>query len=342
MARTELVKLDGSHGEGGGQVLRTALSASAIAGTGFVMEKIRARRDKPGLLRQHLTAVRAAAEVCDATLEGAELGSQTLKFLPGPIKPGKYEFAIGTAGSTTLVAQTVLPMLLQCAGESELVIEGGTHNPKAPTFDFFAEVFLDHLRRMGAQVEARVERYGFLPAGGGRIVIHVAGGAALRPLTLTTRAGERRIQARVLVAHLPEHVAEREAALLKDGLGLDSVEIQTTGASPCAGNAVFVTITDPGSGLKEMFESLGAPRTPSEVVAQRAMEQARNFLKAGVPVGEHLADQLLLPMVLAGGGSFCTVEPSQHTLTQMRTLGEFFQTEFLTEMREEGVYEIRV
>lgn len=159
--------LDGSFGEGGGQILRTALSLSMITGAPFRIEKVRAHRRKPGLLRQHLTCVKAAERIASARVKGAELGAASLTFEPGVISAGEYEFAIGSAGSTTLVFQTILPALLQATAASRVTLKGGTHNPLAPTFDYLQRVFLPLLARMGAAVETKLHKPGFFPAGGG-------------------------------------------------------------------------------------------------------------------------------------------------------------------------------
>src|SRR5947207_15592691 len=163
-----MITIDGSQGEGGGQILRTSLALSLVTGQPFCMERIRVRRQKPGLLRQHLTAVEAAKTVGCAEVEGAEMNSQTLEFRPGPVTPGNYRFAVGTAGSATLVLQTVLPSLLTASGKSTLTLEGGTHNPLAPPFDFLVGSFMPLIRRMGATVELDLKAPGFFPAGGGR------------------------------------------------------------------------------------------------------------------------------------------------------------------------------
>src|SRR5437867_958993 len=164
-----MLLIDGSQGEGGGQILRTALGLSLVTGTPIRIEKIRAGRAKPGLLRQHLTAVNAATAIGAVDVEGATLGSQELTFRPGTVKPGEYRFAVGTAGSTGLVLQTVLPPLLTAPGPSTLTLEGGTHNPTAPPFDFLARAFLPLISRMGPSATARLERPGFYPAGGGQM-----------------------------------------------------------------------------------------------------------------------------------------------------------------------------
>ncbi len=137
-----LIRIDGSFGEGGGQILRTALSLSLVTGRPIQIDNIRAGRERPGLLRQHLTAVLAAAEIGQAQVEGAVLGSTSIGFVPGPVKAGEYRFAVGSAGSGTLVFQTVLPALMLATGPSRLVIEGGTHNDAAPPFPFLERAFL--------------------------------------------------------------------------------------------------------------------------------------------------------------------------------------------------------
>ena len=167
------ITIDGSKGEGGGQMFRTSLSLSAAYGKPFEMLNIRANREKPGLKRQHLTCVRAVAQICGAQVEGDEVGSMRLSFKPGKIKDGTYQFDIGTAGSVMLVAQTVIPVLLRAEEPSTVTITGGTHVPFAPIWEFFAETYLPELRRMGARVEAELEQCGFYPAAGGVMKLRV-------------------------------------------------------------------------------------------------------------------------------------------------------------------------
>ncbi len=170
---TSMIHIDGAQGEGGGQILRSSLALAMVTGCGLTMERVRAGREKPGLMRQHLTAVRAAKEICGATVTGDAIGSSTLTFIPGSVRPGDYTFSVGTAGSATLVLQTVLPPLFIASGPSRLVLEGGTHNPWAPPFDFLQRAFLPLVNRMGPRVTATLERYGFYPAGGGRFVVEI-------------------------------------------------------------------------------------------------------------------------------------------------------------------------
>ena len=179
--------IDGAFGEGGGQILRTSLALSLVTGTPFCIERIRANRKKPGLRNQHLTAVNAAAQVGKAEVQGNTIESCVLTFIPTTITPGQYHFSVGTAGSSTLVLQTILPALLTAAERSDLVLEGGTYNPLAPPFDFLSLAFLPLIRRMGADVSVRLERPGFYPAGGGRFSVSIAPVKQLAPITLLTR-----------------------------------------------------------------------------------------------------------------------------------------------------------
>lgn len=317
-----MLTIDGSTGEGGGQVLRTSLALSAVTGTPFRMEGIRAKRNRPGLLRQHLTAVRAMAEVCSARVSGAELGSGALTFEPGRAKHGTYEFLVGTAGSATLVFQTVLPALLATVGESRIIFEGGTHNAWAPPFDFIQETFLPLLRRMGAHVEIELERHGFYPAGGGRFVARIAGGAPLSGLDVTERGNIESVQICALVSEIPEHVAEREVRTLAQGLADLPIELQTVSVkSRGPGNVALVKVRS--ANLSETFTAFGERGVKAETIAHRLAGEVRKYVASGVPVGEHLADQLLIPLALAGVGEFVTGEPSLHTRTNVEVIALF-------------------
>jgi len=245
MAKNAKVVIDGSLGEGGGQILRSSLSLSLATGKPFRIENIRANRKKPGLLRQHLTAVLAAAEVGAGEVEGASLGSRALTFVPGKVRPGDYRFAIGTAGSGTLVLQTILPALMTASGASRIVIEGGTHNPAAPPFDFVARCFLPLIDQMGPKIKVELQRYGFYPAGGGRFTVEIAPCTELRPLALDER-GEitgRRVIA--VIANLPYHIARREldtAGRLLEWQS-DHLFCEDTKNSVSPGNLVMVEVT---------------------------------------------------------------------------------------------------
>lgn len=323
MRDKDLVVIDGSFGEGGGQILRTSLSLSMVTGRPFRIESIRAGRAKPGLLRQHLTAVRAAAEVCGAAVEGGAIGSGGLRFSPGPIRSGEFAFSIGTAGSTTLVLQTVLPALLRAPAASRVTIEGGTHNPHAPTVDFLTLAFLPLLRRMGASVALTLDRHGFYPAGGGRITAAIEPAPELRPLELTDRGELVTREAVATVAALPGEIAKRELRVVVEKLGWGPETVHIRQLDPACGPGNVVSIAVGSEHLTEVFTAFGVRGVSAEAVAREAAEQARAYLRAGVPVWEHLADQMILPLALAGGGRFTTGPLSNHTRTNIAVCEQF-------------------
>lgn len=337
-----MIVVDGSMGEGGGQILRSSLSLSMLSGSPLKVEKIRAGRRKPGLMRQHLTAVLAAQKVCGAKVRGAEIGSGTLLFEPGEVKAGEYHLAIGTAGSTTLVLQTLLPALLRAPSSSHLVLEGGTHNPLAPPWDFLAEAFLPLLRRMGANIEARLEKPGFYPAGGGRIVVDIAPCPRLARLELLEVGAERQATARVLIAQLSEHVGRREAKTIckMTGWPPERVSVEELKGSNGPGNVILVRIVE--SELVEVITAFGEKGVSAENVAAEAVHLYRRHFARQVPVGEHLADQLLLPLALGEGGAFRTGPLSRHTTTQIALLERFLGTRIEHQEDEEGRYLVRV
>jgi len=307
-----MIQLDGAQGEGGGQILRTALSLSMLSGLPLRIERIRAGRKKPGLMRQHLTCVRAAAQVCSADVGGAEIGSTALEFRPGPVRAGEYRFAIGSAGSTMLVLQTVLPALLRTDGESRLVLEGGTHNPLAPSADFIADSFLPVLRQHGARIEFSLDRHGFFPAGGGAVTVNIAP-APLRPIELLERGDPGPLEAEAMVSNLPGSIVERELAAVR--AALPRVKASQRFLPPGIGPGNALLLRARFAQITEIITELGAVGVSSETVAERAVAALKSYLAHGAPVGEHLADQLLLPMLVAGGGSFVTGRPSTHLET---------------------------
>lgn len=319
---SDWITIDGSEGEGGGQILRTALALSLVTGRPFRIERIRAARRKPGLLRQHLTAVNAAAQIGHARVTGAELGSTALSFEPTELRSGEYHLAIGTAGSATLVLQTVLPALLCARSASLLTLEGGTHNPTAPPFDFVEKSFLPILRRMGPRIDARLERYGFYPAGGGRVVVDLEPSTLGDSVRLIER-GPARVRARGLVASLAESIAKRELTIVRERLGLarEMTHVQSVENSVGPGNVLLIEIHS--DHVTEVVTGFGVKGVTAERVASGACDEAERYLAAEVPVGEHLADQLLIPMALAKAGSFRTVTPTAHTLTNARVIQRF-------------------
>jgi len=337
-----MISIDGSQGEGGGQILRTSLALSLVTGQPFRIEWIRAKRQKPGLLKQHLTAVEAAKTVGCAEVEGAALSSQTLEFRPGPVTPGNYRFAVGTAGSAKLVLQSVLPALLNASGHSTLTLEGGTHNPMAPPFDFLARCFVPLILRMGPSVELELRRHGFFPAGGGRFHARIEPAKKLSRLDLLERGSIRSRQARILVSKLPESVAERELAVIRDELKwrADECGIEAVQFLVGPGNAVVLALEN--EHVTEVFTGFGERGRPAERVAREAVEAAKAWIEADVPVDEHLADQLLIPMALAGGGSFRTTKPSLHTITNAEVIQRFLPVPILVKQESDLAWRVKL
>lgn len=317
-----MLDLDGSMGEGGGQVLRTSLALSMLTGTPVRLRNIRAGRARPGLMRQHLTAVHAAARVSGARVEGAEVGSREISFAPGPVQPGDYRFDIGTAGSATLILQTLLPALLHASGPTTVTIEGGTHNPLAPPFEFLDRTFLPLVRRMGARVEAVLERPGFYPAGGGRFIATIEPTPSLSGLEILERGEVFGLRATALISSLPRHIAERELRHVEREAGWDRSALEVREVeSPGPGNILLLEVES--EALTEIFAGFGEKGVRAEEVAERALAEMDRYLAAGVPVGEHLADQLLAPLALAGSGSFLTLPLSLHATTQIDLIPRF-------------------
>jgi RNA 3'-terminal phosphate cyclase (ATP) len=336
-----LLVIDGSVGEGGGQALRSALALSLVTGTPFRIDNIRARRPRPGLMRQHLTAVNAATAIGRATVRGAEIGSRALEFTPAAIVGGEQRFSVGTAGSATLVLQTVLLALLRGPSPSQIVVEGGTHNPLAPPFEFFDRVYLPILRRMGARVTATLERYGFHPSGGGRVRVEVAP-SALAPIELLERGVLEARSAYAIFASLPFDIVRRELAVVQERLGWGEAECRPVTVKGSAGPGTVVELELCFEHVTELVAAFGERGLRAEVVARRACDEAHEYLAAGVPVGRHLADQLLLPLALAGGGAFVSLSPTPHFDTQCEILRRFVGCEVRRAQQSEHAWRFDV
>ncbi len=322
---SNLIDIDGSLGEGGGQVLRTSLALSLLLGKPFRLRHIRARRSKPGLQAQHLMSVQAAGRIGKAKLRGASLGSTDLTFEPGDVQHGDYHFKIGTAGATALVLHTVYLPLALVKAESRIVIEGGTHVKAAPCFDFLQHTWMPYLHTLGIDVSLRLERVGFYPRGGGQIEAHIRpvneilgfDGLAVNPIT------EANIH--VGTASLPEHIGDRLAerasnALKTLGLNVTTQRERWTGGPGCVLGAAL-----PTQPAATFFFALGEKGKSVERVADDLVAQVAEYLKAEpAGVDEHSADQLLLPLVFAKGPSqFRVARVSSHLLTNMDVIGNF-------------------
>jgi RNA 3'-terminal phosphate cyclase (ATP) len=325
-----MIDIDGSEGEGGGQILRSALALSMCTNQAFRIVNIRAKRDKPGLMRQHLTAVRAAAEICDGTVVGDEVGSLELSFRPGTVKPGNYSFSIGTAGSCTLVLQTVLPPLLTASMPSRIRISGGTHNKASPPVDFLQRAYLPLIERMGPRVSLELVRYGFHPRGGGEILASILPSARLSQLSLMERGARRAGYAEAYLAAIPLHVASRELEIVGKMLNWPGEQLHVRGLPNDVGPGNALTITIEHEAVTEVFTGFGEKGVSAEHVAKSAVERARSYLASAAAVGRHLADQLLLPMALAGGGEFTTLPVSAHFQSHAAIIRDFLGRDIST------------
>jgi RNA 3'-terminal phosphate cyclase (ATP) len=337
---SKFVTIDGSFGEGGGQILRTSLALSLVTGRPVSISHIRANREKPGLRPAHLTAVRAAAEVGRAEVEGAAQGSNWLIFRPGRVEAGEYDFRIGTAGSTTLVFQTVLPALLCAGSESALAFEGGTHNAMAPPYDFLARAYLPQVSRLGPKIEALLERPGFYPAGGGRFHVTVRPQGSLGRLDLVARGELLSRRVRIYLSRLPRHIAEREqnTIALETGWDEECFEIDHCSGTPGPGNAVIIELEY--EHVTEVCCGFGRLGVRAEEVALEALRVAQCYEASAVPVGEHLADQLLLPLALGvrqgtEGGTFLTGPLSRHSTTHIEVIQKFLDVRIEVEVAGE-------
>lgn len=336
----DMIEIDGSAG--GGQLLRTALSLSLCTGIGFTMQHIRAKRSRPGLMRQHLTAVNASARIGNACTHGAELGATTLRFEPGVVVPGDYAFATGSAGSATLVLQTVLPPLWRCDAPSRLRLEGGTHNPLAPSADFIADTYLPALKRIGIDASIELERPGFFPAGGGILHATVAPAAALQRAEFVERGALQSIEAVALLSGLSSSIGQRELQTLAARLTLPPTALHLRQARPSIGpgNALLLRVRH--AGHAETFTGHGERGLSSEKVAERLADEADAYLRSDACVAEHLSDQLLLPMALAGGGAFTVPTISEHLRSNARLIEKFLPVEIAWSEIPAGPWKITV
>lgn len=331
------IPLDGSNG--GGQMLRTALTLAMITGQPFRMTNIRGQRRKPGLMRQHLTCVNAACEISGGSADGAEVGSTELVFRAGTVRPASYQFSIGTAGSTGLLMQTLLPALWLAGGPSTLHLSGGTHNPLAPPFDFLERVFLPAVRKMGAVAEARLIETGFAPAGGGSIECVIQPLDRFMPLDLTKRGPLESTRIRVPFRNLPPTIAQRVLESAMNALPCEDARIHQLPDGPGQG---LVCVVECGfESTSEMSCTFGEMGVSAEKVGNRAARRMAGFLDTAAAVGPYLADQLLLPMALAGEGNFTTTSPDEHLPTNISVIEKFLAVRFDASVRDDGVWSVK-
>ncbi len=320
-----MIQINGENG--GGQILRSALSLSIITGKAFHITNIRGKRRKGGLQRQHLTCVQAATAISDASTDGSTIGSSELLFNPSKIIAGDYHFSIGTAGSTSLLTQTLIPVLLYADAPSTLILEGGTHNPMAPTTDYLQQVFLPQLKRMGATVHLELLQHGFAPAGGGKIKVVIEPNKKITALHLTEKGKELSRHIHCHLAHVKNSVADREIKTAQEHLKWHDLnppaDIRTIHANNSSGPGNCLAIGVHYEHVSEIVTSYGAHGKSGDIVAKTAAKSMNNHLCSGAVVSHHLADQLLLPMALAGGGSMIITSPSNHTQTNSEVIHAF-------------------
>jgi RNA 3'-terminal phosphate cyclase (ATP) len=331
-----MIIIDGSEGEGGGQVLRYACALSLLTGEAFTIENIRGGREKPGLMRQHATAIEAACVISGAECTGLAVGSDRIGLRPGKVMPGDYHFAVGTAGSTGLVLQTILVPLMLADAPSRVVIEGGTHAMAAPPFEFLARSLLPVINRMGPTISARLVRHGFFPRGGGRIEVDIAP-SPLRPVECIDRGEARGVSATAIIAGVPFDVADRELKTARKILAEwpdDAFVTRQLPAEQGPGNALLIEAEF--DHVIEVMSGFGKLGVPAERLAQTAAKRMAGYLASGAFAGPYLQDQLLLPMAFAHGGAFTTVKLSEHTRTAASLIERFTGTCFRASEREDG------
>lgn len=325
-----LVHIDGSQGEGGGQILRTALALSVITQKPLALHSIRAKRAKPGLMRQHLACVHAAQAISDAQVSAVAVGATALHFVPSVLRAGQYRFPISGAGSSMLVLQTVLPALLMAQGESHVELSGGTHNPMAPNFHFIERAYAPLLARMGAQLELQLRRYGFYPAGGGEVAARIAPGASpLQPFDLLSRGAFTGATVEAVCAAVPKGVAQREFDELARLTAWDRSAMAMLPARLDEGPGNVLLATLHYAHVTELVSSLGAHGLSSEAVARNLNQEMRSYQKKpDAAVGAHLADQLVLLLALAvwqsgKSASFSCSEVTEHLQTNAAVIEQF-------------------
>ena len=327
---TGTLLIDGSQGEGGGQILRTGLALSALLERPVKFYNIRANRKNPGLRPQHLTSVKALTEITGAKTEGAHQGSPELFFSPEAIKGGSYRFDVQTAGATSLVVAAILPALLFAPERSEVTICGGTHVPFSPPFHYLADIFLPMLGRMGSRVDINLRRWGWYPKGRGRIDLTIEPCRSLDPFCHDKRGDLRGLELLIGLARLPSHIADRQANHVAERMARAGLALMTrieTVPSLDPGSFVFVKAVFDRTTAG--FSALGRKGKPAEAVAEEAVGDFFDFLRSNGSVDRYLSDQLLPYMALAGGTScFRTEVFSSHLLTNIAIIEEFLPVRF--------------
>jgi RNA 3'-terminal phosphate cyclase (ATP) len=337
MSDMEIVSIDGSTGEGGGQILRTSLALSCITGKSLHIENIRAARRNPGLAKQHLSCVYATCQICNGTCHGAAQRSKVLDFHPGLVQSGDFCFDIGSAGSASLVIQTLLPALFLADKPSTVTVTGGTHNPLAPPFDFLSETFLPAIATAGFHSNCKLVKHGFFPAGGGKIIfnVHPRRKNIHKTINFCEPTNKPQISACIYTAKLPENIAQKQhKLLLQSKLDFKNIEHIEVTDSDGPGNCVMIRLCN--NRYTTVFTAFGMRAKPSHKVISEVVNLAKDFLVSGAAVDRFLADQLLIYMAISKAGCYTTNELTAHLTTNMEIITKFLDVDFHVDKQKEN------
>ncbi len=334
------IPIDGSHGEGGGQILRTSLTLSCVLGKPVFITNIRRLRKKPGLQPQHLASISAAAAVSKADVQGTNLSSTELEFRPRGLQPGRFYFDVGgikgSAGSVSLVLQTIILPLSFAEQGSIVEVIGGTHVPWSPSFHYLNTVVAPLLQRLGLRTEFDITSWGWYPVGRGRIIARIEPVQGIKPLHMNDRGKLLRVSGLSAVSNLPEHIAvrQRERALLNlTRNGIDgSIDILS---APSAGKGSFLFLCAEFQNLSAGFGALGAIGKRAEQVADEACGELLSHVKAEGALDPHLADQIIPYLAFSPDASeFTTSSISRHLLTNIWVVKQFLDIDIRIEGSE--------
>lgn len=338
-----MIIIDGSFGEGGGQIVRTSLTMSMLTKEPVKIINIRKNRKNPGLSNQHLTCVKASAKICDARVAGAELRSSFLEFYPGETMPGNYDFEINSAGSVGLVIQTIFLPLVFCKNKSSFTITGGTHVPNSPNVHYIDHVFAKLLEKMGVSVKINIVKWGWHPKGGGKTEIFISPQKNIIPFVLTEKKPVTEINAISAISNLPEHVMTRQARFMKNFFLSNHINInikEITAPAFSRGSLGFCYIN------KEKFAGftgLGKKGKRAEKVAEESSVNMLGFINSGANVDERLSDQIILPALFSSGeSSWTTTRITEHLKTNIWTLEKFFPGITIITQKENGLFCVNV
>ena len=344
-----MIEIDGSYGEGGGQIVRTALSLSCLLKKPFRIFNIRKGRKKPGLMPQHLTCVRAAQLISGAEVKGDQTGSIELLFSPCDVKGGYLSFDIGTAGSTSLVLQTLIPALAFSQQKTMLTLKGGTHVPLSPSFHYLNGVFVHFLEQIGIRVQLSIESYGFYPRGGGIVRADIFPAKNIKSLQVMERGDVLRLQGYSAVGNLPLSIADRQKNALVRKINEEINDINISPliellGVPSVGQGTFVYIESKSEHSISGFTALGARGKKAEVVGEEAAEEFIKYYTTGAALDHHMADQIVLYLSMCNEESAFTASAvTNHLLTNLWVIGFFHKIKYSIEGKvgEKGTVKIK-